>query len=260
MNQYKDPQSQSALTSFILNVLVPVFILNFMSEGAYNILDRSNGRDLWDLGPIWSMVVALILPFAYGLYALIKQRKFELMSAVGLTSVTLTGTLTFFVVTPGGGINPSTPWLFGLKEALIPLSLAIAVLLSHKKKTPLFRTFIYSPSLFDIAKIERAITRNKQESNYNSLLWGSTLILTGALFMSSLGNYLLAHHYLGEVVGQPGITQHVQYNLAVGKITGLAFLIIGVPMVAALLYIVTRLVSQLQKLTGLKEDDIMPRR
>lgn len=246
--------------SFILNVLVPVTILSFMSEGAYDITDRSHDRHLWALGPIWSMVLALILPFGYGIYALVKQRKFELMSAVGLISVTLTGTVTFFVINSNGEINPSTPVLFGIKEALIPLSLSIAVLISHRKKSPLLNTFIYSPKLFDIPRIEKAILKNKQEENYNNLLWGATLVLTGSLFASSLLNFFLAQHYLSPISGYPGSEQHLAYNLAVGKITGLTFLIVGVLMIASLIYIITRLVSQLQKLTGLKEDDILPKR
>lgn len=259
MNRQKGPQSQSALTSFIVNIVIPVSVLTFMSEGPYDITNRSNARDVWDLGPIWSMATALSLPFLYGIWALTKQKKFELMSAVGLVSVILTGTITFFVVSPKGDINPSTPWLYGIKEALIPLSLAIAVFVSHLKKTPLLRTFVYSPQLFNIELIEKSIKKNHQEEEYNSILWIATLTLTGALFLSSVGNYFMAHHYLEEVLALPENIRHLAYNQAVGKITGLTFLIIAVPMIVSLLYIVVRLMSELHKLTGLQERDIMPK-
>ncbi len=260
MSQESDKQSQSGLTSFIVNVLLPVFILSYMSEGGYNILDRAPGRDIWDLGPVYSMVAALMLPFFYGLYALIKQRRFELMSAVGLVSVVLTGTVSFFVIAPDGTLNSSAPWLFGIKEALIPLSLSLSILLSHRTNSPLLKTFIYTPELFNIKRIERAIEDNRQQSGYDSLLWCSTLILTGALFVSSLGNFFLALHFLDPILLHPGKIQHLEYNLAVGKITWWGFLIIGVPMVAALMWIIVRLVNQLKKLTGLEQDDIMARR
>lgn len=261
MNNTPNVQSQSALTSFVVNIILPVMILSYMSEGSLSLSVRPANRDLWDLGPLWSMVLALILPFGYGFYALIKQKKFELMSAVGLVSVILTGTVTCFVVqTNGNGIQNSTPWLFGLKEAFIPLSLSMAILLSHRTATPLLRTFIYTPEIFNIPKIEGAIVSNNEQINYSNLLWYSTLTLTSALILSSIGNFFLSLHYLDPILLKPVNTQHLEYNHAVGKITWWGFLIIGVPMMGALLYIIIRLVRQLKKLTGLTQDDIMVRK
>lgn len=258
MNKAPNPQSQSALTSFLVNIIIPVLILSYTSEGNLDITIRPANRDLWDLGPLWAMFLALVLPFGYGVYALIKQKKIELMSAVGLLSVILTGTVScYVVVSNGGGIENSTPWLFGLKEALIPLSLALAVLLSHNTQTPLLRTFIYTPEIFNIQRIEGAIVHNNEQDNYKDLLWYSTLILTASLFLSSVGNFFLSLHYLDPILQKPHALQHIEYNQAVGKITWWGFLIIGVPMMIALLCIIARLVCRLKELTGLPQDDIM---
>ena len=46
--------------------------------------------------------------------------------------------------------------------------------------------------------------------------------------------------------------QQVAYNVAIGSITWWGFLIIGVPILVALVFIMTRLIKRLGRLTGLK--------
>ena len=249
----------SALVSFLINVLVPVCLLSYMSDGDISLWERPEERNFWDLGPLWSLVVALSLPFVYGFYTLIRIRKVELMTAVGVISVLLTGTVSFFVIKEGGAIEPSTPWLFGLKEALIPLTLAGAILVSHRSVTPLLRVFIYTPELFDIRLIEKKIGVLEQESAYQRLLWTSTLILVLALVLSAVLNFFLSVHFIEPILDEPLAQQQVLYNQAVGKITGWGFLVIGLPMLIAMGIIIMRLIRSLMRLTGLSQEKLMLR-
>ena len=82
------------------------------------------------------------------------------MSGVGMAGVLLTGVISIFVIGPEGRIHSATPWLFAGKEALIPLILAAAVVVSRSTGTPLLNMFIYTPELFDVRRIEQT-ARNR---------------------------------------------------------------------------------------------------
>lgn len=241
----------------ILNVLAPVLILDHCSGGAINPLHRMEGQHFWEIGPLWAMVVALMLPIGYGIRSLIVQKRFELMSAVGMTGVVLTGVISLFVIGTDGQVHSATPWLFAGKEALIPLFLASAIVVSAKTSTPLLNTFIYNPDIFDIKRIEAAIAQHNKEEAYASLLSRSTWILAGTLVLSSAANFVLSLNFMSPVLRAPVAEQQLEYNLAISRITWWGFLIIGVPLLAALIIILFHLIRQLRSITKLSRDEIL---
>lgn len=251
------PKKQSSFASIFLNVILPVLILDYCSEGNIDPFVRTVGQKLWEIGPLWAMILALSLPIGYGVRTIIVHRKFDLLSGVGIGGVVLTGVISMFVIGEGGSIHSSTPWLFSIKEALIPLVLAAAVLVSSTTSAPLLNTFIYTPELFDIPRIEEAIKERSKEAEYKRLLNQSTWILTGSLIGSSIGNFFLALSFMSPVLLYPESQQQIEYNLAIGKITWWGFLIIGGPLMIALLVILTRMIKTLEKLTGIPRARIL---
>lgn len=250
-------KSPSAWVVFIVNVLAPVLILDHCSTGAIDPFIRMPEQSFWQIGPLWAMIIALSLPIGYGIYSLIVQKKFELMSAVGMTGIVLTGLISLFVINRDGHIHTATPWLFAGKEALIPLFLAAAILASSRTATPLLKTFIYNPDVFDIGRIEQAVEQNGRSNDYDSLLMKSTWILAGTLVLSSAGNFLLSLRFMKPVLLVPVSEQQLQYNHAISNITWWGFLIIGVPLLAALLFILFDLVKKLGRITNLSRDQIL---
>lgn len=241
----------------IVNVLAPVLILDHCSDGPINPLSRLPDQALWKIGPLWAMIVALMLPIGYGVYSLIKQKKFELMSAVGMTGVVLTGVISLFVIGAHGQIHNATPWLFAGKEALIPLFLAAAVIASSRTSSPLLKTFIYNPDIFDIKRIEQAIEQQGQTSAYASLLKRSTWILAGTLILSSAANFALSLRFMTPVLQMPVSEQQLEYNLAISRITWWGFFIIGTPLLIALMVILFNLVKKLGIMTKLSRNEIL---
>lgn len=126
------------------------------------------------------------------------------MSGVGMAGVLLTGVISIFVIGPEGRIHSATPWLFAGKEALIPLILAAAVVVSRSTGTPLLNMFIYTPELFDVRRIEQTVAANGEEQAYQSLLANSSWILAGTLVASSVGNFFLSLSFMSSVIRQPG--------------------------------------------------------
>lgn len=253
----KQSGSRSSLLGIFINILLPVLILDYCSAGPANPLERPAGESFWHIGPVWALVIALALPLVYGIRSLAVTKKFDLMSVVGMAGVLLTGIISLFVIGPEGRIHSATPWLFAGKEALIPLILAAAVIVSRSTNAPLLNMFIYTPELFDVPRIEQAVAANGREQDYQSLLAASSWILAGTLVASSIGNFFLSLSFMSSVMRLPAEEQQVAYNVAIGSITWWGFLIIGVPILMALIFIMTNLIKRLGQLTGLIRDDIL---
>ena len=83
------------------------------------ILMKFSGEN--DLGASGGLIVALAFPLGWGLFELIKYRKFNFIALLGLISVLLTGGIGLFEL--------DTKWL-AIKEAAIPAVIGIAVLVS----------------------------------------------------------------------------------------------------------------------------------
>lgn len=245
----KKPKNDS-LTGVLIGVIAPVLVLDYCSK---------DGEKLWQIGPAWAMALALCLPIAYGIFRYAVTRKTDLMSLIGLIGVLCTGLITLWVVRADGSIAPHTPWLFAAKEALIPLILAAAVILSARTSSPLIRAFLYTPDIFDINAIEKSICERGEEKAYKQCIGRATWTLGGSLVVSSVANFCLALFFLLPVLQEPLATQQEAYNYAVGRQTWWGFLVIGVPLMIALMGMLWYLVRRLGTLTGLSRDRLMVR-
>src|SRR3954469_254561 len=111
------PKRENLLINIVCNIAVPTVVLTKLS---------TENR----LGPAWGLVVALAFPLGYGIYDLVRRKKTNIFSVVGLLSVLLTGGLNFLKV--------DLYW-FAIKDGAIPLLFAIAVLVSNYSRRPLVR-------------------------------------------------------------------------------------------------------------------------
>ena len=244
------------LANVLVNVLIPVLALSYLSKDPE--FQRAIGKAVqpWHIGPVKALMVALVFPIAYGIRHFIKTRKANFFSALGLFSVLLTGGLTIFLWNEDGTIKPNGDVLFGLKEASIPLILGIAVIGSHFTSTPLIRTFLYSDTMFDIARIEKEIDAHNARPDYVKIIFQATLLFAASFFISALLNFGLAVHFLGDL-DPSAPNARVLYNGQVAKLTGWGFAVIGLPMLIFLFITLRRMITQLSRLTGLKEEEIM---
>jgi hypothetical protein len=146
--------------------------------------------------------------------------------------------------------------LFGIKEALIPLVLGIAILTSHRSASPLIRVFLYNDSIFNIPKIETRVAEISAQVAYNRLLLGATQLFAASFFLSSLMNLGLAQ-WLFRGFDATAIDALENYNAIIARITGWGFAIIGVPILVFLFFTLRRLLKGLGTLTGFKDEELM---
>ncbi len=253
---HTQPKDEHPLANILINVIVPVLILSLFSKDP--VLQAMLGKAVrpWHLGPVKAIILALALPIGYGIWYFVKTRKPNFFSGIGLLSVVLTGGLTLYLWNPDGTVKANAGLFFGLKEALIPLMLGIAILFSQRTANPLIRVFLYNASIFDIPKIEGRIAELAAESAYTQLLLGATRLFATSFFLSSLMNLGLAQWFFRGFDAQAVDALEV-YNGIIAKITGWGFAVIGLPILIFLFFTLMRLLAGLRRLTGLKDDELM---
>jgi len=210
----------------------------------------------WHLGPVKAIIIALALPIGYGVWWFAKTRKPNFFSGLGLASVALTGALTLYLWNKNGTVKPNAGLLFGIKEAMIPLILAVAILWSHRTTNPLIRLFLYNDSIFDIPKIEAKVAELGAEAGYARVLLGATWLFATSFLISSLLNLGLAQWFFHGFDATASDALEV-YNGIVARITGWGFAVIGVPILIFLFFTLTRLLAGLRKLTGLEDKELL---
>jgi len=236
-------QQDHPLSNIMWNVLIPIVALSFLGK---------NGDKIWHIGPVAGMLVAVSLPFIYGVHHLIKTRKPNCFSILGIVSILLTGGIAIMAYKDNGTVDAAAPQWFALKEAAIPFVFGLTILVSHWTKTPLIRVFLYNPEFFDIRSIEKRIAEKSAESDYKKLIFSGTLLLAGSFFLSMVMNYFLAIYFLEE-----NTASQEDFNDGVAKLTGWGFAVIGLPMLIILMVIMWRFVSGLRKITGMQNDQIL---
>lgn len=246
-NQPASPPREHPLANILVNVVLPILALSYLGK---------DGTRFWHLGPVIGMVIAICLPLSYGIRDLIRSRKLNPFSVLGLVSVLLTGGITLMVWNDDGTIHPKAALLFAIKEATIPMILGLSFLVSCKMRTPLVKVFLLNPEIFDMARIEKVVERDGKTGEYNRIIWRATLGMAGSFALATALNFFVSLHFIGKVDVVAANAREL-YNDAVAALTGWSFVIIGVPafimMIGTLIYVV----KALEKTTQLDRDDFL---
>jgi len=252
----KNPQQEHPLANILINVLIPVLALSYLSKDPE--FQQAVGKAVkpWHLGPVKALIIALTLPIGYGIWFFVKTRKANFFSGLGLFSVLLTGGLTLFLWNKDGTVKENAAVLFGLKEASIPFILGLAVIGSHWTKGPLLRVFLYSDSIFDIRRIEDKVAETGSHEAYQKVLFQATLLFATSFFISTVMNFGLALYFLGELDHLAPDAREI-YNAQVAKLTGWGFAVIGAPILVFLFFTLRRLLKGLSAITGFKDDELL---
>ncbi len=254
--QTPKPAQENPLANILINVLIPVLALSFLSKDP--VIQEMLGKSAkpWHIGPMKALILALAFPIGYGIWFFVKTKKMNFFSGLGLFSVLLTGGLTLFLWNKDGTVKEGAAVLFGLKEASVPFVLGFAIIASHWSKTPLLRTFLYSDTLFDINKIENKVAELGKETEYRKVILDATLLFSLSFFVSTLMNFGLAIYFLGDL-DHTAKDAMSEFNARTGKIMGWGFLVIGVPIMVFLFFTLRKLLKGLHRVTGLEDDQLM---
>lgn len=204
------------------------------------ILMKFSGDD--GLGVTGGLITALAFPLGWGLFELVKYKKFNMISLLGLISVLLTGGIGLFKLDP--------QWL-AIKEAAIPGVIGLAVLLSTFSRYPLIRTMIYNPAILNVENIKQKLIERGNHDVFEVRLLKVTYLLSGTFFFSSVMNYILAKWIVSSPAGS------VAFNEELGQLALLSYPMIAIPsmlMMAGILYYLWRTINGM---TGLSIEKIL---
>ena len=228
---------QQAITGYkprpMIDLLVSIIIPSV-------ILMKLSGDD--QLGVTGGLIAALAFPLGWGIFELVKYKKFNMISIMGLISVLLTGGIGLFKLDP--------QWL-AVKEAAIPGIIGLVVLGSTFTRYPLIKTMIYSPSIMNVDKIKQVLLERGNHDEFEVRLLRVTYLLSGTFFFSSVMNYILAKWIVSSPAGS------VAFNEELGELALLSYPVIAIPsmlMMTGILYYLWRTINGM---TGLSMESIL---
>lgn len=232
-------KKENPVYSIGLNIVLPVIILN---KGQNFISSES--------APLYVLFLALSLPFLYGLKDFIQAQKINFLSLIGFLSILLTGGLALFQFE---GIY------FAIKEALIPLILALVALLSISFKKPLASFLIFKSSLFNTSLIQQKLKTNNTEKAFEKLMNVSTLAFSGSFVLSAILNFVIAIFVFKDI--DPLLTEEVKrqiLNKQVADMIWMGYVFIALPLTLITGFLFWWILKQLKVLTGLSLSEIIP--
>jgi len=220
---------QRPLVDLLLSIVIPSVILM-----------KFSGED--DLGASTALLVALAFPVGWGLFELIKYRKFNFIALLGLISVLLTGGI--------GLLQLDTQWL-AVKEAAIPAIIGIAVLISTQTRYPLIKTLLYNPKIMQVDRIAQKLDELGTADVFEARLMRATYLLGGTFFFSAVMNYVLAKWLVTSPAGSAA------FNEELGQMTLLSYPMIAIPSMIMMMTIFYYLWRTIHGMTGLALEEIL---
>lgn len=218
------------LSDLLLTVVLPSVVLETLSRP-----DR--------LGPVWALVVALLLPLGFGLWCFYKKRGLNFFSLLGLAAVIFTGGL--------GLLNLNAFW-FALKEAAFPVFLGLAFPLSFRWGKPLVTELLLNPQVVNQPLLMASLDTLEKRASHERLLRRASWALALTMFASAVANAWLVQFFLAGA--EPGSEA---YTKAIGRQNWVGFIVIGLPMMAVTVGLLLWVLKRVQQLTGLERDDLL---
>ncbi len=230
-----EQKNENSFKTIILNILLPVLILNKGTK--------------YGLSATQALCLALAFPLGYGIYSLIKEKKINYVSVLGLVNILFSGVLTLLGL---GGI-----W-FAVKEALFPLLIGIFVWFSSFRSKPFFETMFINPSLFDIEKLKASLDTETKKTDFKNLLIKSTQYFSYSFLFSAALNFGLSLYIfkpLAETL--PLEEKQTILNQQLSQMTMMSMVVILIPSMIFVGIIMYNAFNKTKVITGLSMDDLM---
>lgn len=227
--------NENSFSNIVINIIIPVLILN-------------KGARL-GLNPTQSLLIALAFPLTNGIYSLIKDKRVNFISVLGLVNILFSGILTLLAL---GGI-----W-FAIKEAFFPLLIGVFVFVSSKTKKPFFETLFLNESVFNIKKLQENLETEEKQKTFHQLLIKSTQYLSLSFVLSAILNFILSLYIFTPLAEGLSVEEKQDLlNQQLSHMTLYSLIVILIPTVIFVGLIMYHAFKKITQLTGLKMDDLI---
>jgi intracellular septation protein A len=219
-----DTAKPNVMLELLITLIIPSLILMKLS-----------GPE--DLGTVNALLLALAFPLGWGIRDFIIRRKINLLAALGLVSVLLTGGI--------GLLELDTRWL-AIKEAAIPGLIGLAVVISGYTRYPLVRVLLFNPALMHVELIQQNLEKRGNREVFERRLKTATWMLGGTFFFSSGMNYFLATWIVTSPAGTAA------FNEELGQLTLLSYPMIALPSMLIMMAVLFYLARSIRLLAGMQ--------
>lgn len=220
------PKRENIWFNLLCNAVFPAVVLTTLSKEHR-------------LGPMWALLLAISLPLGYGIYDLVSRKKWNIFSVLGVVSTALTG---------GLGLFKLSGFWFAVKEAAVPLVLGAALPISQRVGQPLVKAIVCNDQILDMPKVEAALDASNARPDFDRLLATVGWIIAGSFALSAVLNFSLALWILRSPSGTPEFAEQL------GRMTALSYPVITLPCMVVMFFGMWKLLTGLERLTGLKGD------
>ncbi len=229
MNTRQTRKKPNPLLEIGVTIVVPALILMKLSGDSH-------------LGTIRALLLALAFPLAWGVWDAWMRRKLNWLAVLGVVSTLLTG---------GIGLLQLDAFWLAVKEAAVPGLIGLVILGSVWTRTPLIRMLVFSPALFDVDRVHKALDERHNTKAFEERLRTGTVLLAGTFFFSAVANYVLSRHIVHSLAGTEA------FNEELGRLTLLSYPIIAVPSMLMMMALMFWLARGAKTLTGLDLGDML---
>lgn len=209
---------------------------------AFNIVIPAALLRLLPFPPLVTLGIALAFPLAYGAYDLTARRELNFLSAIGVVSVILTG---------GIGVLGLNAWWIAVKEASIPLAIAVFVAISARTRDPLVKALLFTDSFLDTKRIGRIVEERGSKRELDRTFEMASYLLAFSFLISTVVNYIIARIFVNAPAGS------TLFNEQLGRMTIFSFLVIALPMLVFMVLIGMYIVRRLERITGLAWEELL---
>ncbi len=228
------PKPENGLLNLVFNILIPVLLLNKASA---------------KIGSLPALLIALAFPLGYGIYDLIKRKKWNPLSILGFLNVFVTGGLAVLGL---GGI-----W-FSVKEAFFPFLIGLFVWWSSYRDNPFVKSFLLNSHALNVDVIDEKLKAHQKESEFLRHLQFSTRLLACSFFLSAILNFTLAQRvFLPLADSLTPEERSLALNHQIADMTTWSYVVIVLPSMIFLIGILWHLLKGIRHLTGLQTDQIL---
>lgn len=232
MEQEKKTKKENVLLNLLCNIVIPVLIMT-----------KLNGTEgTFALGPKWSLVIALMFPLGYGIADFFRAKKVNFISVLGFVSVLLTGTF---------GLLELNPLMLAIKEASVPLLIAIFVFISIKMDRNVVSSLLFNEDIVDMPKVYSVLEERGKRAEFDAMFRKSSYWVVVSFLLSSVLNFTLARIILQSAPGTE------EYTAEIGRLTGLSFPVIAVPCTIILVVVMFYIFKQITKMTDIPLEELV---
>jgi hypothetical protein len=231
-------KNQNPLMSLLVNIIIPVMILRYVT--------RYGGPH----GALIALLLALAVPLGYAIYDYTVCNNRNWMSAVGFVNILITG---------GLALSQASGFWFSVKEAAMPASLGLAIVITAFTDQPFLQTIFFNPQVMDVDRIHRIVDERQARPAFRKHLSQSTLLFATSFFVSAILNFILARHVFADI---PATLSQIQrsemLNHQLARMTSVSFMVVVGPLLVISGGVMWYLLRGLRDLTGLTIDEIFP--